>query len=174
MLVQDWQDLFDEFYNTSWSGRDWPSNLKRKSKMEIAVKDDDKLEFKDGKLYITKEGLGSTLSISCDKWKDVIDAIAEGAANEEKRKREEEANKAFVNDLVFKVKKSIADCDKNFIVSIAFSDKAYDLLEEWENPTLSAWQLEYNVRKMNLPLGVDYKIFYYDSEHDTICSRIAF
>lgn len=163
MLVSDWEDFLK-----------WFDDKKYTTKLDIAIDGNDDIQFKNGKLYISREGLNSDVVVSCDSWNKLIDAVAKGAAEEEKAKREEKADKDFVNSLVDTLKKDIAVYEEVYddddIVRIVLSDKAYNLLIRYKNALFNSWKEKYNLKKGNLE-GIDYRIFYYNESSDAVYSK---
>ena len=159
MLVSDWENFLK-----------WFDDKQHTTKLDIAIDGDDDVKFKNGKLYISREGLNSDVVVSCDSWNKLIDAVAKGAAEEEKAKREEKADKDFVNSLVDTLKKDIAIYDEEDIVRIVLSDKAYNLLMRYKNTLFNSWKEKYNFKKGNLQ-GIDYRIFYYNESADAVYTK---
>lgn len=179
MLVQDWNEFWDEM-NDKMHGKDWFNDLidklsdNKESLLSIAIKDGDKLKFKDGTLYVTKEKLGSTLSIACDKWKDVIEAIAKGSAEDEKRKREEDEDKKFVKDLINEIEAHLKDIPSYRVLKVFLSEKAAKLLKTYRVDKYNEWNKKFkyniqitdkNIDKNSCSMAAwDYKIMLYDED----------
>lgn len=179
MLVQDWNEFWDEM-NNKMNGKDWFNDLidklsdNKESLLSIAIKDGDKLKFKDGTLYVTKEKLGSTLSIACDKWKDVIEAIAKGSAEDEKRKKEEDEDKKFVKDLIDEIEAHLKDIPSYRVLKVFLSEKTAKLLKTYRVDKYNEWnkRFKYNIQITDKNIDKnycsmtawDYKIMLYDED----------
>lgn len=179
MLVQDWNEFWDEM-NNKMHGKDWFNDLidklsdNKESLLSIAIKDGDKLKFKDGTLYVTKEKLGSTLSIACDKWKDVIEAIAKGSAEDEKRKKEEDEDKKFVKGLIDEIEAHLKDIPSYRVLKVFLSETAAKLLKTYRVDKYNEWNKKFkyniqitdkNIDKNSCSMAAwDYKIMLYDED----------
>lgn len=152
---------FDNFLN------DWFDDKKRyKTNLDISIDEDDDIEFKDGKLYISKKGINSDVVVSCDSWKSVINAVVEGAAKDEKEKRVLEAKKQFAENLVADIRDKINAIDDNNILRINLSGRAYSALMQYKIIVYNSWKTKYSLKKVADMKDADYRIFVYDDKDD--------
>lgn len=148
---------FDNFLS------DWFDNNKSfKTNIDISIKDDDEVTYENGKLRISRGGTNTDVIVSCDCWRKFIDAVAEGAAKEEREKTQQKTEKEFVDALIRRIRKEVSNIDEKDVLKMILPEKAYSLLMKHKIVVFNSWREKYNLCKEDLAEGIDYRVFYYD------------
>ena len=154
---------FDNFLH------DWFNDDKcYKTNIDISIRDDDEVTYEDGKLRISRGGTNTDVVVSCDCWKKFIDAVAEGAAKEEREKTQQKEEKEFVEALVREIRESIATINENDVLKMVLPEKSYNLLMKHKMIVFNSWKEKYSLSKEKSDNNIDYRIFYYDRDFDSL------